>query len=77
MSFKELKEIWEWHMHTQVYGVIGQWGPALWHRELYPVFCDDLYGQMIRKRMVVWTTQSLNHFVVQPKLSQLCTSTIL
>ena len=21
--------IWDWHVHTEVYGVIGQWGPAV------------------------------------------------
>ena len=20
--------VWDWHMHTEVYGMIGQWGPA-------------------------------------------------
>ena len=36
--------IWDWPMHTIVCGVDGQWGPAIEHRELYPVFCDNLYG---------------------------------
>ena len=34
--------VWDWHMHTEVYGMIGQWGPA---RELYPIICDNLYGK--------------------------------
>ena len=21
--------VWDWHMHTEVYGMIGQWGPAV------------------------------------------------
>ena len=21
--------VWDWHMHTEVYGVIGQWGPSV------------------------------------------------
>ena len=21
-------EVWDWHMHTTVYGMNGQWGPA-------------------------------------------------
>ena len=25
---------WDWHMHTEVYGMIGQWGPGVEHREL-------------------------------------------
>ena len=32
-------------MHTEVYGTIGQWGPAIQHREFYPIFCDNLYGK--------------------------------
>ena len=34
-------------MHTEVYGMIGQWVPAVQHRELYPVFCDNLCGKRI------------------------------
>ena len=30
---------------TLVYGMIGKWGPAVQHRDLYPVFCDGLYGK--------------------------------
>ena len=35
------------HMHTELYGMIGHWGPAVYHRELYPVFCDNLCGKRI------------------------------
>ena len=21
--------VWDWHIHPQVYGMIGQWGPAV------------------------------------------------
>ena len=28
-------------------GIPGQWGPAAQHRDLYPVFCDPLYGERI------------------------------
>ena len=53
--------VWDWHMHTEVYEMIGQWGPAAEHRELYPIFCDNLCGRRIWKRMDVWTciTESL------------------
>ena len=27
--------IWDWHRHTEVYGMTGQQGPTAWHRELY------------------------------------------
>jgi len=36
---------WDWHMHTAVYGMIGQWQPAVQHRELHPIFCDNLCGK--------------------------------
>ena len=26
--------VWDWHMHTIVYGKDGKQGPAVWHREL-------------------------------------------
>ena len=30
--------VWDWHMHTEVYRMIGQWGPAVQHRELYQIY---------------------------------------
>ena len=53
--------LWDWHMHTEGYGTICQQGPAVWHRELYPIFCDNLCGEIIWKRMDVRTciTESL------------------
>ena len=41
--------VWDWHVHTEVYGVIGQ------HRERYPVFCDYLCGKRIGERTAVCT----------------------
>ena len=29
-------EIWDWHMYTEVYGMIGQWGPVAQHRRTLP-----------------------------------------
>ena len=43
--------VWNWHMHTVVYGMDGQWGTSVEHRELYPIFCDNLCGKRIQKRM--------------------------
>lgn len=40
-------------MDTEVNGMIGQRGPAVGHRECYPVFCDPLCGKRIWKRMDV------------------------
>ena len=34
-------------MHTEVYGIIAKRGPAVQHRELYPIFCDNPYGERI------------------------------
>ena len=39
--------IWDWHMHTEVYGMISQWGPAVQYRELYPIFWDNPRGKRI------------------------------
>lgn len=33
------------HLHTEVYGIIGQWGSAVQRSELYPVCCDKLCGK--------------------------------
>ena len=38
---------WDWHVHTEVCGMTGQWGPAVEHRELHPIFCNDLCGERI------------------------------
>ena len=42
---------WGWQVHTVVYGMTGQRGPAIDHKELYLIFRDNLYGKRIRKRM--------------------------
>lgn len=39
--------VWDSHMHTEVHEVTGQWGPAVQYRDLYPIFCDHLYGKRI------------------------------
>ena len=39
--------VWDWHMHTEVYEMIGQWGPSVEHRELYQIFCDNQCGKRI------------------------------
>ena len=46
---------WNWHVRTEVYGVTGQRGPAVQHRELYPIFRHHLCGKRIWKRIDVWT----------------------
>ena len=37
--------VWDQHMHSIVYGIDGQLGPAEQHKELYSIFCDNLYGK--------------------------------
>ena len=32
-----------WHIHTMIYGMDGEQGPAVQHREIYSIFCDNLY----------------------------------
>ena len=68
--------IWDWHMHTDIYRMIGQQGPVIQHREVYPIFYDNLCGQRIWKRMDVYIhiTESL---YCTAELSQHCKSTIL
>ena len=26
---RDKPRVWDWHMHTEVHGMIGQWGPAV------------------------------------------------
>ena len=42
--------VWDWHVHTEVYGMTGQRGPAIEHRELYPISQFHLCGKRIWKR---------------------------
>lgn len=39
--------VWDWHVHMEVYGTIGQWGPAEQHRQCYPGFCNNLCEKRI------------------------------
>ena len=36
-------------MYPVVYGIVDQQGPAVVHRELYPIFYDNLYGKNLKK----------------------------
>jgi len=29
--------VWGWQVHPEVYGMRGQWGPAVQHREFYSI----------------------------------------
>ena len=50
-------EVWDWHVHTEVHGMTGQREPAVQYSELYPIFCENLYGK--RLQMDVCITISL------------------
>lgn len=36
-------------MHTEVYGMDGQQGHAVEHKEVYSTFCDKLCGKRVEK----------------------------
>ena len=40
--------VWDWHMHTEVNGMVSQQGPAVQHGELHPVFCDNSCRKYLR-----------------------------
>ena len=42
--------VWDQHMYTEAYGMTGQRGPAVQHRKLNPIFCDNLYGKRNLKK---------------------------
>ena len=62
--------------HSVMYGMTGHWGPAVQHREPYPVFCGGLCGKIIGKRMDVYicVTESL---CCTAEMITTCKSTIL
>ena len=47
------------HTHTTIYKIDNQEGPTVQHRELYSVFCDNLYEKRILKRLSIRITESL------------------
>ena len=56
-------EVWFWCMHR----MIGQQGPALQHRELYTIFCDNYVGKESERFFQILSMcvhGKLNHFVV-------------
>ena len=47
--------VWDWHTHSIVYRMDGQQGPAVEHKVLYSIFCDNLYGKRIWKQIAMDT----------------------
>ena len=41
--------IGDWHMHTIVYGMDGQWGPGEQHKDVYAIHCDNLLKKSLKK----------------------------
>ena len=38
---------WDEHTHATLYKIDNQQGPTVLHRELYLIFCDNLYEKRI------------------------------
>ena len=39
--------VWDSQIHSPIYKIDNQQGPAVYHRELYSIFCNNLYGKRI------------------------------
>ena len=44
---REKLEVWDSHTHTTIYKIGNQQGPTVEHRELYSIYCNDLFGKRI------------------------------
>ena len=53
----------------KVYRMTGQWGPAVQHRDLYPIFCNNLCRKRIWERMDVCT-----YITESPCMAQIITT---
>ena len=55
-------EVWDEHIHTTIYKIGYQQGTTLWHTELHSIFCNNLHGKRIWKRMdtCICITESLS-----------------
>ena len=47
MRERDTSGAWDEHTHTTIYKIGNQQGPTILHRELYSIFCDNLYGKRI------------------------------
>ena len=41
----------DWHVHTAIFKVDNQQRPAVYHRELCSIYCNDLNGKIVWKRI--------------------------
>ena len=53
--------VWDWHIYISIFKIVNQQGPAVEHRELCSVFCNNLNGKRIWKRIdtCICITESL------------------
>lgn len=54
MGERDISEAWDELTYTTIYKTNTQQGPAVWHREFYSIFCDDLYAKRILKSEYVY-----------------------
>ena len=65
--------VWDGHVHTAVFNMDNQQAPTVWHRELFSVLCDGLYGERIfKKKKWTYVYVQLIHFAVHLKLIPHC-----
>ena len=53
--------VWDWHAHNAIFKIDNQQGPTVQHRELCSIFCNNLNGKRIWKRLdtCICITESL------------------
>ena len=76
MGGRDGLEVWDWHVHNYVYGMIGQQGPA-YSTENSTQYSVIVYVGKESDRGWICVYVCLGHFVVPQKLSQPCKLTIL
>ena len=74
--WNERSILWGEEMQTLALRVDKPWGPAVQHRELYPITWDGTWWRrMWEKRMYIYVW--LGHFAVQQKLTEHCKSAVV
>ena len=62
------------HIHTAIYKVENQHQTIVEHREIYSIFCNNLFGKIWKRIDIMY--KWINHFAILLKLTQHCKSTI-
>ena len=60
--------VWGWHVHSAIFKTAIQQGPSVQHRELCSIFCNNLCGEEIWRRIdmciclteLLWCTPETN-----------------